>query len=282
MTSCMAAVEDAPTIESVGYTVYASQGSGPDVKTVIDNETAEINWTSGDAINVFFGTMSSGKFVTSQSGEVAEFNGSLDVVTGGSNTEGNVYMWGVYPYNASNTCEGSNVTITLPPVQPAAENTFADGLFPQIARSESFSMGFYNLCGGFRFSVSSPDIKCVTLRGNNDEVISGRVKVTMDSDSRPVVAEVVSGEKVIKMYAPGGGAFKPGVNYYLTVFPTTFTKGMTLTYYKSETCASYVYSKSYTLGRSVFSAFTNRDQGLNFVPTPLNDWGDGERVEGEI
>ena len=281
ITSCVTTESD-PLPERAEYIVYATQGSSPDVKTVIDNETAEINWTSGDAINVFFSTMSSGKFVTSESGEIAQFRGSLDVVTGGSNVEGKVYMWGVYPYNANNTCDGSNVTLTLPSVQTAAENTFATDLFPQIARSESFSMGFYNLCGGFRFTVSSPDIKCVTLSGNNNEVVAGRVKVTMDSDSKPKVAEVISGEKVIKMYAPNGGTFKPGVNYYLTLFPTVFSNGLTITYYKSETYASYVYSKPYTLGRSVFSRFANKDQGLTFVPTPLNDWGEGERVEDEI
>ena len=282
MTSCVSAVENDSASENVECTIYATHEPNPGVKTAIDNETAEINWTSGDAINVFFGTMSSGKFVTSESGEIAQFKGSLDVVTGGSNMEGKVYMWGVYPYNSNNSCDGSHITLTLPSVQTAAENTFANGLFPQIARSESFSMGFYNLCGGFRFSVSSPDIKYVTLRGNNNEVVAGRVKATMGSGSKPVVAEVLSGEKEIKMYAPGGGTFKPGVNYYLILLPTTFSEGLTLTYYKSETYASYVYSKSYTLGRSVFSRFANKDQGLTFVPTPLNDWGEGERIEGEI
>ena len=53
-------------------------------------------------------------------------------------------------------------------------------------------------------------------------------------------------------------------------------------YYKDETHASYVYTKSYELKRSTFPRFANRDSGLTFVPTSLNDWGEGEKVEDEI
>lgn len=263
------------------YTVYAVNGADPQAKSAIDNQTSEITWTSGDAINVFFGAKSSGKFVTEESGEIAKFKGSVDIVTGGGEDTGDdSSLWGVYPYNSRNSCDGSNIFLTLPAVQPAAENTFATGLFPQIAKSTNFYMSFYNLCGGFRFSVSSPDIKYVTLSGNNNESIAGSVRVSMDKT--PQVEEVLAGEKTLTMYAPDGGTFKPGVNYYLVLFPTTFSKGLTLTYYKAETHAAYVVSKEYTLQRSQFSRFADRDSGLTFVPTSLNDWGEGERVEGEI
>lgn len=262
-------------------TIYATVESDTSTKTMIDNTTLKITWTSGDAINVFFGASESSRFVTAQSGSVAQFKGSIDVVTGGG--EGltdDTSLWGVYPYNAGNTCDGSLITMTLPSDQEAAENTFANGLYPQIARSQNFYMSFYNLCGSFRFTVESPDIKYVTLEGNDSEPIAGKVKVSMTDV--PHVEEVITEETKLTMYAPGDGYFTPGVNYYFVLFPTTFTNGLTLTYYKEDTHAAYVYSKSYTLNRGVISRFSNKDSGLTFVPTTLNDWGNGENVEGEI
>lgn len=280
VSSCSVKVEEIPQSQVKEFSILASAEAGPDTKTVIDDNTLDITWKQGDAINVFFGTTSS-KFVTSESGAVAQFKGSIDVVTGGG--EGltdETSLWGVYPYKPNNKCEGSKVILSLPAVQEAAENSFANGLFPQIARSQNFYMSFYNLCGCFRFSVSNPDIKYVTLSGNNDELIAGRAKVSKEAE--PMVDEILSGEKRLVMYAPDGGTFKTGVNYYLVLFPTTFSKGLTLTYYKEDTYASYVYSKPYTLGRGVISRFANRDSGLTFVSNPLNDWEEGERVEGEI
>lgn len=266
---------------SKDVTICAYAESAPISRTVIDNSTLNISWTASDAINVFFGASKTSRFVTSESGEVAQFKGSIDVVTGGGEgLNDDTSLWGIYPYNANNTCDGKHVFLTLPAVQPCAENTFAKDLFPQIARSRNFYMSFYNLCGCFRFSVSNPDIKWVTLSGNSDEQIAGKVKVSMEDV--PVVDEILIGETELKMYAPDGEYFKPGVNYYFVLFPTTFQKGMKITYYKEDTYASYTYSKAYTLGRGVVSRFAEKDAGLTFIPNPLVDWEEGDHVGGEI
>lgn len=268
-------------VDSEIVTIYASAEGVPEVRNVIDDGSLSITWTSGDAINVFFGASESSKFVTSQSGEVAQFKGSIDVVTGGGEgLDDDTSLWGIYPYDEANTCDGTYVTLTLPAVQPAAENTFANALFPQIARSRNFYMSFYNLCGCFRFSVTAPDIRYVTFAGNNNEIIAGKVSVSMNTT--PVVHEVISGETELKMYAPDGGYFVPGVHYYLVVFPGTFSEGMTITYYKDSSCASYRHSKSYTLGRGVVSRFAGKDAGLTFEDIPLVDWEEGDKISGEI
>ena len=261
-------------------TIYASTETQSQQKNVIDNTTLQTSWTSGDAINVFFGPVNS-RFVTSESGDVAQFKGSIDVVTGGG--EGltdETSLWGIYPYNASNTCDGNTITFTLPATQSPAENTFANGLFPQIARSRNFYMTFYNLCGCIRFTVSNPDIKTVTLSGNNNEPLAGKVRATMDKV--PVVEDVIFPETKLTMNAPDGGYFKPGVNYYFVLFPTTFSNGLTMTYYKENTYASYTYSNSYTLARNKVSRFKDRDADLTFKSNSLTDWGDGEHIGGEI
>lgn len=244
-------------------TLLTATSGEMDTKTSIDDESLDISWSSGDEINVFFGASESSLFVTENSGEVAQFKGQISVVTGGGDgLTDDTSLWGIYPYDSGNTCDGTSVTLTLPATQTAAENTFANGLFPQIARSRNFYMSFYNLCGCFRFSVSNNDITSVTLSGNAQEAVAGKVKVSMETT--PAVEEHITQETVITMNAPDGGCFKPGVNYYLVVFPHTFKNGLTLTYYKKDSQASYTYSKQYTLERGKFSSFTNRDAGLTF------------------
>lgn len=250
-------------------------------KNIIDNTTLETTWLSGDAINVFFGASESSKFVTAESGGVAQFKGSIDVVTGGGEgLDDNTSLWGIYPYNSANTCDGTYVTLNLPSEQSAAENTFANGLFPQIARSRNFYMTFYNLCGCIRFTVVNPDIRKVQLLGNNQEPIAGRAKISLEKV--PQVEEILSAQTKLTMTAPDGGYFKPGVNYYFVLYPTEFSKGLTVKYYKSDSVASYTYSESYNLSRNKVSRFKDRDSGLTFEPISLNDWEEGDKIQGEI
>ena len=262
-------------------TIYASIEKNPETKNAIDNETLALTWTAGDAINVFFGTASSSRFVTDESGSVAKFKGSIDVITGGGEgLDDDTSLWGVYPYNASNICDGATVTVTLPATQLSAENTVAPGMWPTIARSKNFYMSFYSVCGCFRFSVYHDNIKKVTLSGNNNEPLAGRAKVSFEAV--PKVEELSFAENTITISAPEGGCFKTGVNYYLVVFPTTFDKGMTLTYYTEDSYASYVYSKTYTLGRNIFSRFSERDKDLTFTSSSSEGWGDGGSISGGI
>ena len=273
--------ESEPHLQDTIQTIYASAEERPGTRNIIDNETFKVSWTAGDAINVFFGTASSSRFVTEESGAVAKFKGSIDVITGGGEgLDDDTSLWGIYPYNAANSCDGANVTLTLPAVQQSAENTFAPGIWPTVARSKNFYMSFLNVCGAFRFTVYHDNIKKVTLSGNKDEELAGRAKVSFVNE--PLVKEISFGEKTITMSAPDGEYFKPGVNYYLVIFPTTFSRGLTLTYYTDDSYAAYVYSKSYALNRNVFSRFSERDKDLTFTSSSSEGWGDGGNVSGGI
>ena len=236
----------------------------PDTKTVINlNNGYDIRWTSGDAINVFFGASEGSRFVTQTSGDIAQFKGSIDVVTGGGEgLNDDTSLWGVYPYSSKTTCDGSSITYTLPSVQEAKAGSFAEDLFPQIARSKNFYMTFYNLCGSFRFRLSNPDIVKVTLRGNNNEPIAGRAKISMYG--APAVSEILEGSEELVMYAPDGECFETDEWYLFVLYPTAFENGLTITFHKEDSQASYVYSKSYTLNRNKFSYFDKSDAGLTF------------------
>lgn len=252
-----------------------------DTKTVLNPSTLKSSWLAGDAINVFFGSSVSSKFTCQTSGEIAQFKGSIDVVTGGGEgLDDDTSLWGVYPYSPNTTCDGKSVTYALPGIQDAEADTFADDLFPTIARSQNFYMSFYNLCGSFRFTVSNPDIVKVTLRGNNEEPIAGRAKIVMDV--YPEVSEILDGVTEISMSASDGGCFEVGKDYYFALYPTNFTDGITITYYKEGYRASYVHTTAYELKRNKYARFRDKDKGLTFVSIPLNDWEEGDKIEDEI
>ena len=167
-------------------TITASACSdSADTKTVLDGKTLKSSWLEEDAINVFFGSSISSKFICQNAGEVAQFKGSIDVVTGGGEgLDDDTSLWGVYPYNENTICDGISITYTLPDIQEAKADTFADDLFPTIARSRNFYMAFYNVCGSFRFTVANPDIVKVTLRGNLNEEIAGRARISIKECQR--------------------------------------------------------------------------------------------------
>ena len=112
------------------------EGMPSETKTTTDG--SKVEWLAGDAINVFFGASESSKFTTETSGEIAQFKGSIGVVTGGGEgLTSDTSLWGVYPYNSKTTCDGMSVTYTLPAVQTAKAGSFADDLFPTLARSQT-------------------------------------------------------------------------------------------------------------------------------------------------
>ena len=268
------------TITLTTITAVATPQS-QETKTIIDGESLKSSWLAGDAINVFFGASSSSKFVCQASGETAQFKGSIDVVTGGG--EGltdDTSLWGVYPYDSNTSCDGTTITLSLPGNQQAKADTFADDLFPTIARSQNFYLSFYNVCGSFRFTVTHPDIVKVIIKGNNGENIAGKARVSMNE--RPEVTTVINPVKEITMSAPDGGCFEVGKTYYFALYPTNFQSGFTLTFYKEDSKAEFVYSSPYNLKRNVFTMLRDKDNGLVFNNIPLNEWEEGENIGGEI
>lgn len=282
-TSCSKEIIEANASKTITLTSLTAT-TAPEIqetKTILDGATLKSSWLAGDAINVFFGASESSKFVCQASGEIAQFKGSIDVVTGGG--EGltdETSLWGVYPYNSNTSCDGTTITLSLPGNQQAKANTFADDLFPTIARSQNFYLSFYNVCGSFRFTVTNPDIVKVTVKGNRGEDIAGKARVSMNE--RPEVSAVINPVQEITMSVPDGECFEVGKTYYFALYPTNFQSGFTLTFYKEDSKAEFVYSSPYNLKRNVFTMLRDKDHGLVFNNIPLNEWEEGENIGGEI
>ena len=130
-------------------------------------------------------------------------------------------------------------------------------MFPAVAVSQESNLDFYNVCGGIVFTVQGEDIKTVTLKGNHGESVAGISRVSFSSDLP--VASISSGASTITLSAPDGGSFKPGVRYFISVYPQTFDQGLTLTFTKASSFADVTWSKKATINRSRFLVIENAD-----------------------
>ena len=147
----------------------------------------------------------------------SEINGKEDIARVASISANNNEIGNLIADAMEKVSKDGVITISLPSNQTAVEGTFANGLFPTIARAQALDLNFYNICGGVKFTVSRNDISSVVFKGNNDERIAGTVNVVFDGSGKPLVTEEeIDSKTEITVFAPAGGTFKVGKEYYLT------------------------------------------------------------------
>lgn len=249
-------------------------------------------WSPGDQISLFYGSgTNGGSCFTAQNSETAKtvnFTGTIGVITGGNNIAvEDTYFWAVYPYNANASCDGSSITTELPYAQQATADTFADDLFPSMGRSQGLNIAFYNICGGIKFTVSEEGIKKVTLEGNSEEYLAGKITAGFDANGLPEVTRIANGADIISLSALQGEALIPGKAYYIVLVPTVFESGFTMTFYKESSCAKKEFTSKVTIRRSVFGTMTTPDLNLEWGALPdqslgivLNEWDEGGNLGG--
>ena len=227
-----------------------------DTKTVRDGN-AKIYWTPGDAISLFFGSGTNGgsKFIAQNDTVVLKtsFSGSITAVTGGSDIDDeDTYFWGLYPYDATSSCDGSSVTMRIPSVQPGMEGTFAPGMAPSLGRSQKLVLSFRNIWSGFGFIVSEAGLQSVTFRGNAGEDIAGKARIGIGEDKNPIVLEILDGVKEVTLTAPTAEGFVPGEYYYMQFFPCTFESGFSVELVSATKKGTYNYTTSMSYPRSTW------------------------------
>ena len=243
--------------------------NGAETKTYLKESDGSVWWVPGDAISLFYGSgADGGSLFSSQATDTAKitnFTGTINVITGGAEISfENTFFWGLYPYSESASCDGAGVTMTLPSEQKAQGGTFATMTFPSIGRSQGLHMGFYNICGGMKFSVTKAGVKKVSLKSRNGESIAGTAKVSFDAEGLPV-AEILDGSDEIVLKAPAGQDFEPGKYYYIVMFPGTLTGGFTVTLETLLEAATYEKEASITAKRSIFGKIPDIDADLNYT-----------------
>ena len=126
---------------------------------------------------------------------------------------GDKFIYGLYPYSADASISQGVISTSLPAEQVAVAGTFDNNLFISIARTESYELGFYNVCSGIRFMLDRDDIQAVTFLSNGGEPLAGKFSVGFDKDGKQAVKAVEEGIPEMRLSAPGGKTFESGVWY---------------------------------------------------------------------
>ena len=279
--SCTREAEESGVLDTgieLAFTAEWVNENGTDSRTVLQDDGTNIWWMPGDEINLFFGDKASGRFMSdnSEPEAVVDFQGTLPVAIGSIETEmSDLAYWAVYPYNASNSCDGQSVTLSVSSSQIAEAGGFANKTFPAIAKSRSFGLAFYNVCGGVRFSLTQEGVKEVVFQGKNDEDIAGKVKVAF-VDGVPAVQEITESEKTITLTAPGNGSFETGKWYYITIIPGPLSDGFKMTFNTDTQYATLKASYAKTIKRGIFGSLADADEDLIY-----KDKGDEPEPEPE-
>ena len=249
------------------FVIYASREDLHSTKTELQSDNS-IVWTKGDEISLFVdsGTNGGYRFVSTNEANASSttFISSENIEMNGSST-----YWAVYPYNESTSCNGASITTTLPSEQVAKPGSFDEDLFISVAKSNSNSMSFKNVCGGIKFSVANEGIKEVVFKSNDGSMISGVLNIAFSDNGLPEVKSISNGKDEIKVIAPDNGAFTVGENYYVVIPPVSFPQGISLKYItSSDQYAETVIESSSVIERSVFSRLMEKDYCATFKYNP--------------
>lgn len=272
-------------VESRVMTFTAGLADEADTRTqfeFVDASTFNVQWSPNDAINIFYGDAGStpgSRFesLNTEPMETATFTGTINSFTG-LDESGEVYQfWGVYPYSTDNRCDGESVQVGLPTIQNAVAGNIDNNTTLMVAKASGLALPFYNVWAVFRVRLTNTDIKSITLRGNNGEIMSGRVSVTMGSDGKPVWTSIPGqGKTYVTLKAPEGTTLQNGQDYYIAFLPQTFSNGFTFSFHKSNgEFGSYKVTSNTTLERSKRYNLLNKDGGTNVNYFGYVDMGNG-------
>ena len=234
--SCTKEVNDQTAPEKEQVTMSFDATIGAPTKVEIGEANGEggykVLWSKGDKIAVYAsdpeatdGDIQEVEFTTDiQSASAqATFTGEIDAAGA---------YYAVYPYEAADYWDEhyDNLTVDLDGSQKA--NGIASGI--SIATAKGTSLQFEHVTGYVKFTIPAEytDIKEVRFSGNNGEYLAGEYRVYRDNGVTP---NKFGSTKVsqLSLVPAEGNVFVPGT-YYFTAFPAELTKGLTITFVKSD------------------------------------------------
>lgn len=187
-----------------------------------------ILWDAGDKIAIFDGTAFNEFTLASGAGSKnASFNGTA--------AEASAY-YAVAPFEAATniSTENSRLSISLTHSQVIIGSNSVDSRV-MVSTAESDGTGnlaFKNQFALLKVTLERSDIKGVTLWGNNDESIAGTNHYYYAGDGAPKVDLTNAGQKAIdliyKASADAPASAFPAGDYYIVLWPTTFSKGYSI------------------------------------------------------
>lgn len=159
-----------------------------ETKTLLGNGGYEtlphkVYWTPRDAIGITVGSAAFTKYVYNGT----ENTGSADFE--GEKIKGDVYS-AVYPYSASTVFTDNRILLDLPEIQSYVPLSFDPLAFPMVARSDTRTLAFRNLCGLLKIDLrGDAEITSITFTAEDVSgvpvAVAGRAEVDMAYETAP-------------------------------------------------------------------------------------------------
>lgn len=261
---CVREIEQPQPQENLHEVVFHA-GWAPETKTVLQ-EDGSVWWSPGDEISLFVGNTNANYHLTSTNdvaSAATDFVGDISEKTAGS------HFVAVFPYNAGNSINDNIICSEVPGHQKATPGTFDTEAFLSVARSDNETLYFRNVCSGIKFSVLNDGIKKVEFKPyyvGSEESLAGYCEISFDENEMPYISSFISIERSVALEAPSGEYFIPGQNYYVSIIPGTYSKGLIVTYYKDNEKAKYHIDKEIIAKKSVIGKIGQLDGDLVFSP----------------
>ncbi len=250
--------------EKTEIIITASLNDPPLTKTEhIDYK--KVYWLPNDEI-VIFSAGEASKFTSlnEEPAKTAKFKGQISVISGLNDDLEDSYIWGLYPYRDDATLSDGLITTVLPTSQIGKADSFGDDLLITMGRSLNFSIPFYHVCSGLRFTLTKTGVKSVTLTANGGEPVAGKFSVGINENGKPVINSVIEPSSSVTVVAPDNGSFEPGVWYYIITLPVTFSEGVTFTMFTDEERGSKTINTSFSLKQGEISRSTEMDKSVPY------------------
>ena len=295
MLSCEKGMEIKDNAPEEFYAVMHGSESDdePATKTVtVDGK--KVLWSEGDKVSIFRGQNVYDVYVVKE-GFSGKTTTTLVPVDDESFNAGNETTFDAniawYPYAnvAYSHFERENISsepvhvleVPIPDVQKYTANSFAPGAFPMVAVSSNKAdnkLPFKNLFGVINIKLKSPKwyyvVKDITIKGNNNERLSGEALVKCSYSGEPNVEFVEGSSKdYIKLDCGDGVELIPGedeIEFWIALPYRKYENGLTVTMNFTSGKSLEKKTPAIEIKRSVMTPMTvldvDTDDGELYIP----------------
>ena len=255
---------DAPSTE-VGTFVFTAGHEVVDIKSNLNSDLVPY-WVAGDAIGVTTSTDANVR-CDLLSADEGTFDGS-DIQGGAAP------YYAVYPYDETNTYEGSVITASVPDVQivPSGQ-CVASGALVSACISSDTQLTFRNCVSLLKLEIPANIKQVVVSSTGENEYLTG--KFTMDMSASDLVAVLPESDPSLSnsvTLKPDTDTFAAGA-YYIAVIPANVS-GFSLTFTNGK-------DETVTITKKEATSLV-RSSGINFGPFSLPLYGCGVRYGDSV
>ena len=268
--------EEGTLINSAGTTFQALTENSM-TRTVLGDGDSEVlphtvYWAPGDAIGITAST-AFGEYVYrgTENVEVADFEG--EPIDGDR-------FYAIFPYSGTASLRGSVLSLELPAVQRFAPLSFGPSDFPMVARSDSRTLEFKNLCGLLKIDLlGEAVISSITFTAAGADgtpvKVAGAAEVDMEYGTAPELVMAPDAETSVTLDCGEGvalSAYEP-TPFYIVLPPGTYAE-FTVSVKSADGEVMTKVSHDLVINRSMVRPVSD----VEFVPDKTVDNGDREAL----